>query len=119
MRIKTSVFLFTLLFIRCTKESSPKAVTASEQNNATAVTTASIPLTDLGKGLYNDSIGGLYPDGTNTPSGTYANDLLSTSSSIVAIDSFGNASPTKGYVVFISVGGSTGGKNMTALISKT
>lgn len=119
MKIRTSSFLIVLLFITCTKENNTQILTASEQNNAVAVITNSIPLTDLGKGLYQDSIGGLYPDGTNTPSGTYASDLLSTSSSIVAIDSFGNASPTKGYVVFISLGGSTGGKNMTELISKT
>jgi len=121
MKIKFLFALLTvLIFITCTKDENTAgsiALKSSEQNNVKAPVT--IPLNDLGISQYNGYTGGLYPNGLNTPSGTYAADLLSTCSNIIPIDSFGVPNATKGYVIFISMGASTGGKNMTTLISKT
>lgn len=120
MKIKISSILAALLFVTCTKENNNQIVTANEESNSIAVELPPlIPLNDLGTGSFQGYQGGLYPGGKNNPSGTYANDLLSTSNSIVPIDVLGNSAPTNGYIVFISLGGSTGGKNMTALIDKT
>ena len=119
MKIKITTLLTALLFITCTKENSHQIAAAGTSELTNAQSPDDIPLTDLGGGLYRGYVGGLYPGGSNTPSGTYAQDLLTTSNSIVPIDINGNPDPQKGYVVFISMGGSTGGKNMTALINKT
>ena len=78
-----------------------------------------VPIDELGTSQYNGYTAGLYPGGVNVASGTYAADLLSTCSNIVPLDVSGIPNQTKGYVTFISMGASTGGKNMTALIDKT
>ncbi|MBV9961211.1 MAG: hypothetical protein JO072_03095 [Parafilimonas sp.] len=112
--------LLVLLFINCSKENNPAKLKSSSAGNSVVSQSdiTLIPLNDLGKNTYKDSVGGLYPGGKNSPSGTYANDLLKTSNSIAPIDSFGN--PHKhGRIVFISLGGSTGGHNMTQLKKQT
>ncbi len=120
MKFKIATIFTLLLFIDCSKENTNNKVpTAFQGNSAVALDTAKIPLNDLGTGTYRGSVGGLYPNGTNAPSGTYAADLLNVSKSIIAIDTFGIASATKGKVVFLSLGGSTGGQNMEALKNKT
>ena len=120
MRTKT-VSLSCILFIvlSCTKSNAPdvqKVNAASEDGlRNTAIST---PLNDLGKNKYMDSVGGLYPGGSNNASGTYAIDLRKTCTSIVPIDTFGNPSDT-GNILFLSIGGSTGGHNMQMLRTKT
>src|SRR5205809_6774294 len=109
----------TLFFLSCAKEINKDPLQASSSSNLKQVTEVSIPLNDLGTGTYMGAVGGLYPGGANQPSGQYATDLLSTSNAIVPIDTFGNPSSTKGYVVFISLGASTGGHNMKMLKTKT
>ena len=109
--------LAALLFAACSKEDDSQMVNTGEETNATA--SDNIPLNDLGTRLFKDSMGGLYPGGVNKPFGTYANDLFTTSNSIVPIDANGIVSSSSGSIVFISLGASTGGKNMTALIDKT
>jgi hypothetical protein len=121
MKIKiAAVVIITLLFITCSKENSPKQELISSGNVLLAIldTAGDIPLNDLGTGTFRGFIGGLYPDGINVASGSYASDLDSVCKTIMPIDTFGNPSPT-GKVVFISLGGSTGGHNMRDLKTKT
>jgi len=49
------------LFAACAKENNSHIVNAGEETNATVPD--NIPLTDLGTGLFKDSMGGLYPGG--------------------------------------------------------
>src|SRR5690348_5572645 len=114
MKIKFTSFLAALIFIACSKENLSEKVTSTEQSNYQSPD--DVPLNDLGANLYRGYVGGLYPGGLNVPTGTYASDLLATSTSIIPIDTLGAPNATKGYIVFLSMGGSTGGKNMTALI---
>jgi len=79
---------------------------------------AKVPINDLGAGTYLGFVGGLYPGGIDTPAGKYAKDLLNFSNRIKPLDSNGKASES-GRIVFISLGASTGGHNMVALMSKT
>src|SRR5690349_14404186 len=116
MKAKSTWLLITLLIIACKKESNNILTTAEQSNSATAVLQDRIPLNDLGTGTYQGYIGGLYPNGYNKPSGTYAADLYLTCNNMVPLDVDGKPSTSNGYIVFISMGGSTGGKNMTALI---
>lgn len=117
--VKISVVI-AFLFITCTKENNVSQYQSSN-NVSYAVNINSdtaIPLDDLGKGKFRDSVGGLYPNGENSPSGTYAFDLIRAAKNIIPLDTFGVAS-SKGKIAFISIGGSTGGHNMKDLISKT
>ena len=120
MKIKTlsALVALSLSFITCTKENSNKTLTSGEQTNSVTAVTTSIPLNDLGTGLYKGYMGGLYPGGANAASGQYAADLLQISGSIAPRDTFGKASAT-GKITFISLGASIGGKNMRGLIKKT
>lgn len=121
MKIVKLSFLIPLLFIACSKENNNVQLQSSDVNNSTLrKDTAKIPLNDLGKGKFLSYQGGLFPDGLNHPSNTgdYANDLLKICKNIEALDTFGNPS-NKGKIVFISLGGSTGGHNMRALKAKT
>ena len=123
MKTKLIPFLFVLLFIACSKEKNNQhqQLHSFNQNNVFAYPdSADLPLNDLGTGQFLGYTGGLYPDGSNIASGNYANDLLAVSKSITPLDTFGNPSSTsKSKILFISLGGSTGGKNMTALRAKT
>lgn len=118
MKLKITVTLIVLSFLSCSKE-NVRQQTLQTNNVDDAITNPKIPLNDLGTGIYLGYVGGLYPGGANSPSGQYAADLLEISSSIVPIDTFGNPSNNKGKIVFFSLGASTGGKNMQALIAKT
>ena len=119
MKIKTLSFLVILLSTACTKESRDILTAAEQSNSISFQSPGDVPLNDLGKGYYRGYIGGLYPGGYNNPSGTYAADLYSTCKNMAPLDVDGKRSTSNGYIVFISMGGSTGGKNMTALIDKT
>jgi hypothetical protein len=121
MKIKSTYALIVLLFITCTKENNNTQFKTSVQNNVTdPVDSLLTPLNDLGPGTFFDSVGGLYPGGLNSPSGTYANDLLALSQSIVPIDTFGIPNVgTKGQILFVSLGASTGSDMMKALKVKT
>jgi len=116
--VKFSV-LISLLFITCTKEKNNSHLQSSDLSYEVSILdTAKIPLNDLGKKTFMDSVGGLYPGGVNKPADTYSTDLLKVCRNILPIDTFGN--PFKhGRVVFISLGGSTSGHNMTQLKKQT
>jgi hypothetical protein len=120
MKIKISTVIITLLFITCSKENSPNQELISSGNVLLAKldTAGDIPLNDLGTGTFRGYVGGLYPGGANIASGSYAFDLDRACKLIVPLDTFGNPSST-GKIVFISLGGSTGGQNMTTLKTKT
>ena len=119
MQRKISYLFTLLLFVACNKENTTQLAPQSTSEVSNYQSPDDIPLNDLGTGLYRGYVGGLYPGGANQASGVYAEDLLTTSNSIKPIDINGNPDATKGFIVFISMGGSTGGKNMKALISKT
>lgn len=119
MKLQTTTILIVLLLTACSKENNiNESPIADPDVEELSVTNELVPLNDLKTGTFKDSVGGLYPNGSNKPYGTYATDLYNTCAGIVPIDTFGNAS-AKGKIIFISLGGSTGGKNMTALIKKT
>ncbi len=118
--MKTQLFpiLFVVFFIACSKADNTKQINTMAKSNLE--TLQQLPLNDLGTDTFFGYTGGLYPDGLNTPSGQYATDLLNISKSIVPLDVFGRpSSAALAKVIFISLGGSTGGKNMHALIEKT
>lgn len=122
MSKKRTVLLLTLLFFGCAKENTDTQLHASNQSLDKVYTPPDqkIPLNDLGAGTFGDSVGGLYPGGANSPSGTYANDLYSISQKIVPLDTLGRPSNSpKATIVFLSMGGSTGGHNMKNLQDKT
>ena len=112
-----------LLLFSCSKENTNGSsnVIASFNNENAIVDPGNIPIDVIGAGTFMDSVGGLYPGGLNVATGTYADDLLSTSQSIVPIDTFGviNSTSKLSKVVFLSLGGSTGGHNMKSLKDKT
>lgn len=108
----------TLTFINCSKNDTGTALQSSDVSNAKRTDTAKIPLNDLGTGTFNGYVGGLYPGGSNEASNGYAYDLDSICKTILPIDTFGNVS-SAGKIVFISLGGSTGGHNMRTLKDKT
>lgn len=119
MQIKVSSTILVLLsLIACTKENHTNELQAASVDNAVRKDTANIPLNDLGTGTFRGSMGGLYPNGANEPSGQYAADLYDVSNSITPLDKLGNPSNT-GKIVFISLGASVGGHMMKALITKT
>lgn len=110
-----TLFAFFLLF-SCTKNDIEKLNTATTSYNVSDIrnTTVYTPINDLGKNLFRDSVGGLFPGGLNNPTGSYAKDLMHTSRNLQPLDTFGNPS-TDGHILFLSLGGSTGGHNMKAL----
>ncbi|SFQ50968.1 hypothetical protein [Parafilimonas terrae] len=131
MKAILPALIILLLFITCNKDYHPRTIDDNQPGGEDTSgvptdtvsdipfdTASSIPLNDLGKNLYMGYVGGLYPNGLNEPSGQYAQDLLEASKAIIPRDENGNPSGD-GYIVFISLGASTGGKNMTALIDKT
>lgn len=111
--------LVGFIFANCSKENSQNAVEASVNiDNIVVTDTVKVPLIDLGKRTYLGFKGGLYPNGANLASGKYAKDLLSFARNIIPKDTSGKSSAT-GVVGFISLGGSTTGNLMNALLAKT
>ena len=119
MKTNTLSLIMIVILAACTKTDTGNMQQVNAAvSSALYNTTTSTPLNDLKKNKYRDSVGGLYPGGLNHPYGTYASDLGTASKRIIPIDTFGNASAT-GYILFLSLGGSTGGHNMMALRDKT
>ena len=109
----------TIVLYSCEKTEDARINSAAITNNATAFTdTVKIPITDLQTGTYFGFTGGLYPNGYNNPRGKYARDLNEFAGRIKPRDAAGKVSAT-GKIGFISLGISTGGRNMTALKEKT
>lgn len=123
MKIKSTSVLIVLLLMACTKENNNNTqLQAPVQNNNASIDPVAglTPLDDLDTGTYKGYVGGLYPNGVNSPSGTYADDLLAVSNSIVPLDTFGNpSSKSNARILFISLGASTGSDLMAALRAKT
>lgn len=121
MKTKATAALIALLFITCSKENNNDTnILTTQESSDVIIDPVNTPIDVIGTGTFRDSIGGSYPDGSNTASGDYAANLLAASKSIVPLDTLGNPSRTaKAKVVFISLGGSTGGHNMKSLKSKT
>jgi hypothetical protein len=122
MKLKATSAFLILLFITCSKENvkdEHKLQSAQVAKATGAFDSLKIPLNDLGPGTFLGSQGGLYPNGQNNPSGTYAADLLSISQNIIPLDSSGSSTTKGGKIVFISLGGSTCGHNMRQLKTQT
>ena len=120
MKTKTFTFIIIALsVIGCSKEKDFTTQVNGQNNSAATVTTDNIPINDLGTGKFKGYTGGLYPNGQNDASGMYAIDLFQTCHNITPLDTFGNPSPQKGKVLFISMGWSTCAQNMRALQAKT
>src|SRR5215467_4674815 len=66
-------------------------------------TTGLVPLTDLGKGVYQGFEGGLYPGGGNEPPAAHLKAGLKIAKTIVPLDADGKPSPD-GKVVLLSCG---------------
>jgi len=116
---KTAAILLCVLFTACKREvTERKSLPAQTENAAILNDTAKIPITDLGAGTFLGRTGGLYPGGVNTPSGVYAQDLLTFAGSVKPRNASGNI-VQDGVVGFIAIGGSTAGKMMSALTDKT
>jgi len=118
MKIAAIAFILLSIFFSCSKNNTGEILTAYPSSDALYNTTVSTPLNDLGRNKFMDSVGGLYPGGINKPSDMYAQDLRKFNDSIIPIDTFGKPSPS-GYILFLSLGGSTGGHNMQELRLKT
>jgi len=119
MNIKTtSIFLIVFCATACSKEKSFTPQVNGQRDIAATTKTDTIPINDLGKGTFNGYSGGLYPGGSNNPTGRYSLDLLTRCKNIAPIDTFGNPS-TNGKVLFVSIGFSTGSQNMLTLQKKT
>jgi hypothetical protein len=110
-------FILIASFLACEKESI-NSNQGSYVNNVVTEDTAKVPINDLGSGTYLGFTGGLYPNGSNTPSGQYQEDLQKFCSDIQPRDNNGRKTST-GFIGFISLGGSTSGHLMSALINKT
>lgn len=118
--MKPKIFFALLIFFSCQKEQAvTKQVNALTQQESVVADTMLIPLIDMGSQTFRSYSGGLYPNGSNLPSGTYANDLHDFALSIAPLDSNGNINNTKGIIGFISIGASTCNIMMTALRDKT
>jgi len=118
MKISILISFITLFTIACSKESNIKEQASSSSNIVVSADSPNTPINDLGKGIFNGYTGGLYPNGSNSPGGTYASDLLKVCRNIIPLDTFGNPS-TNGNIEFISLGWSIGGQNMKVLKQKT
>ena len=76
MQIKIPATIIVILFfIACSKEDTSNRLNAGSVDYAALRDTAKIPLNDLGTGTFRGSMGGLYPNGANEPSGQYAHAL--------------------------------------------
>jgi hypothetical protein len=115
------LLLFILLTLTaCVKEPLTAKKLSANREHSTAITdTITIPIIDMGTNTYRGFKGGLYPDGSNLPSGTYADDLLSVVSSIKPLDTGGIRNNTTGKIGFIGVGASTCSIMIKALKGKT
>lgn len=112
--IKIGIFFIaaTILFASCkktTNEPKPHVNTRDFHSNLT-------PLIDLDSN-YLGYEGGLYPGGSNDPSGVYANDLMEICSTIQPLNNDGQPYAS-GKIGFVSVGPSTSNIMMEALINK-
>ncbi len=118
MRTLSLTFFIALVFFSCSKTNEESVASGSVSFAYNGSDTVDVPINDLATGTFRSYVGGLYPNGINTPSGKYAHDLLSMCQSVVPIDTFGQASAS-GAIVFISLGGSTSGHLFDSLKSKT
>jgi hypothetical protein len=118
--MKNSIILALIIIctIACSKENNFKQHAANSSDIVATKDTTKIPLNDLSTRTYYSYVGGLYPNGLNSPSGVYGADLLKTCRNIVPLDTFGNKSEN-GNIEFISLGWSIGGQNMKVLQQKT
>ena len=120
MRIIAVISFIAFFVIGCSKENTSKTQAQNQSEIVTDNSTVSVPLNDLGAGMYKGYTGGLYPGGLNHPTGSYAVDLYKICSNIMPLDTFGNpSSKENGRILFVSIGWSTCGKNMRVLETKT
>ena len=76
-----------------------------------------VPLTDLGPGLYQGFMGGLYPGGSNVRPPGHDAAGVAIAGSIVPLDTLGNADPA-GRIVLISIGMSNATQEFSAFVPR-
>ena len=111
------MLIFSAAITSCKKTGITDQQSANSYNSSNAVNATKVPLTDLGAGTYLGFTGGLYPNGANKPSGTYATDLSAIASSITPLNING-IPDAAGGVGFIAIGASTCGILFNALRDK-
>ena len=121
--LKRPVLIAVLLIITCMAcnkvDTEPINSTIKNSSAVEFTDTVKIPVNDLGTGTYRGFAGGLYPGGVNDPSGQYKKDLKKFSNDIIPLNGTGESDTSVGKIGFISLGGSTCGRNMTSLKKKT
>lgn len=75
-----------------------------ESREVLSTTLPSIALNDLGNGLYNGQVGGLYPNGTDTRPAGMETAAENIASQIMPLDAQGRINTTSGKIVLISIG---------------
>ncbi len=84
-------------------EERKKFIEAFKQAHPPRDSTGLVALIDLGKGVYKDQEGGLYPGGENVPPAAHLKAGLKLAGQIVPLD--GEGRPSKdGKIVFVSIG---------------
>ena len=118
--MKLTFLLLFLCFVACKKEASVTNLLLPATNYSMVIAATELtPLMDMGNQFYHGFRGGLYPNGSNAPSGIYAKDLTRFAKAIVPLNTAGTEDSINGRVVFISIGASTCNIMMETLIEKT
>ncbi len=90
----------------------------SRASDCTRDTTGLVALTDLGPGLYQGRVGGLYPGGVNGRPAAHDMAGIAIAQSIVPLDTLGNSDPAQGRIVLISIGMSNATQEFQAFVPK-
>ena len=90
-------------------------LTALPAQNCNGTSTGRKALTDLGPGLYQGHVGGLYPDGANLPPANHMLAALQRVNRIVPRDALGAPSPA-GRIVLLSIGMSNATQEYSAFV---
>jgi hypothetical protein len=120
MKTKQLLVLAILVLSACRKTDSNAIISAGVSNNLAAATdTVKVPITDLGSKTFRGYVGGLYPGGLNRPTGDYKRDLTKFYKKVAPLNAQGLIDSSNGKIVWISLGGSTGGHTFRELKDKT
>lgn len=95
------------------------SIISQAQVNCANDSTGLIPLVDLKTDYYMGEQGGLYPGGSNKPTGPHKDDGVALAKSLKPLDSLGNVDWTNGKIGVISLGASTTGEPWNHFIDLT
>lgn len=83
-------------------------------NTKTAYLPDTIPLNELGTNLWKTFPGGLYPNGLNTRPQKHESEGQAIAKTLIPLDSFGQADPSNGKIVLLSIGMSNATQEFSA-----